>query len=43
MIDFLIDIALIATLIVAIACTGIGVGMAGVLLARGFLQGGRKQ
>lgn len=43
MIDFLIDIALIATLIVAIACTGVGVGLFCVLTARGFLQGGRSE
>ncbi|MEN1942391.1 hypothetical protein WCE55_00800 [Luteimonas sp. MJ293] len=42
MIAFLIDIALVAILTVAITCTGIGVGMAGVLLARSFLQGGRE-
>lgn len=31
-----------ASLAVAISCTGIGAGLACVLLARSFLQGGRE-
>lgn len=43
MIDALLAILMAASLAAAITCTGIGAGLFCVLVARGFLQGGRRE